>query len=151
MTRLPHEPPFSGGPDVARLCLGTMMFGDCSDASEAARIVDLYLERGGNFIHTADVYAQGGYKKVLGGLLRARREDIVLATKAGTPLNNVPATRAGRLSDGQALRSRSGGFPEKGQDRCRNKGFPLCPQECLISGQLGLDMWAVSVMVGGNC
>jgi len=44
---------------VSELCLGTMMFGDQTDASEAASMVDRARERGVNFIDTADVYTTG--------------------------------------------------------------------------------------------
>ena len=47
------------GLEVSPICLGTMMFGDRTDAAEAQRIVDAAFDAGVNFIDTADVYAQG--------------------------------------------------------------------------------------------
>lgn len=73
---------------VSPMCLGTMTFGEDLgwgsgvEASEA--IVDRYLERGGNFIDTANVYTYGHAEKIIGDHLtkdRARRDRIVLATK----------------------------------------------------------------------
>lgn len=56
-------------PELARLRLGAMMFGDETDEKEAPRILDAYLPAGGNFIDTADVYAQGESERILGRLL----------------------------------------------------------------------------------
>ena len=44
---------------VSALCLGTMMFGDQTEAAEARRIVADARDIGVNFIDTADVYTQG--------------------------------------------------------------------------------------------
>lgn len=92
MTALPRRPLFAGGPEVARLCLGTMMFGDVTDAAEADRVLGAYLEAGGNFIDTADVYAAGASEAMLGALLGPRREGVVLATKAGYPMRGIPGS-----------------------------------------------------------
>ena len=48
---------------VSPLCLGTMMFGDRTDAAESARIIDAARDAGVNFIDTADVYSKGGSEK----------------------------------------------------------------------------------------
>jgi aryl-alcohol dehydrogenase-like predicted oxidoreductase len=71
---------------VAPLALGTMTFGMqagwCTDDAEAARMVDRYVEAGGNFIDTANFYGSaGGSERVLGRLIAQRREQIVLSTK----------------------------------------------------------------------
>ena len=60
------------GVRVSPLCLGTMTFGvepgawGCTDR-EAAQLVDLYIDRGGNFIDTANFYGQLGQSEVLLG------------------------------------------------------------------------------------
>ncbi len=46
------------GLKVAPLCLGTMQFGWTSDETAAGAILDAYVEAGGNFIDTADVYSR---------------------------------------------------------------------------------------------
>ena len=89
MTTIPTIPLFSGGPEVARLCLGTMMFADRTDEAEAARMLDRYFEAGGNFIDTADSYTGGKSEAMLGRLLKERRADCVLATKVGNPVTDV--------------------------------------------------------------
>lgn len=72
---------------VSPLCLGTMTFGVGPDGwgssdAEAATMVDTYLDRGGNFIDTADFYGgMGGSEKLLGRLLGHRREQVVISTK----------------------------------------------------------------------
>lgn len=75
---------------VSELCLGTMMFGDQTDASESARIVDLAREQGVNFIDTADVYTKGGSETIVGRCLRADRHRWVLASKLGNRMSELP-------------------------------------------------------------
>ncbi len=70
---------------VSPMSLGTMTFGSDwgwgADASESRRMFDLYLERGGNFIDTANFYTNGSSEKLLGQFMADRRESVVLATK----------------------------------------------------------------------
>jgi aryl-alcohol dehydrogenase-like predicted oxidoreductase len=72
---------------VSALCLGTMMFGDQTDRAEAARIVDDAHDKGVNFIDTADVYTTGASEAMVGGLIKAHRNDWVLATKLGNKMS----------------------------------------------------------------
>lgn len=87
--KLPMKALFAGGPAVSRLCLGTMMFGDQTGEAEASRILDAYFSAGGNFIDTADVYADGASEAMLGRLLAGRWDDCVIATKVGNRLSAV--------------------------------------------------------------
>ena len=73
---------------VSPLCLGTMTFGTArwgsgEDASRA--VFHAYVEAGGNFVDTADVYANGRSEEMLGGFVadRGLRDRIVIATKTG--------------------------------------------------------------------
>jgi len=75
---------------VSALCLGTMMFGDQTDAAEAARIVAHAREHGVNFIDTADVYTTGRSESIVGELIRPHRHDWVLATKVGNRMSDRP-------------------------------------------------------------
>jgi aryl-alcohol dehydrogenase-like predicted oxidoreductase len=75
---------------VSALCLGTMMFGDQTDRAEARRIVDDAHALGVNFIDTADVYTRGASETIVGELIRGRRDDWVLATKAGNAMSERP-------------------------------------------------------------
>ena len=92
MKPLPRARLSPDGPQVARLCLGAMMFGDQADATEAFRILDAYRAAGGNFIDTADVYAQGRSESILGTWLDHHREEVVLATKLGNPMQDQPGS-----------------------------------------------------------
>lgn len=70
---------------VSPLSLGTMTFGKewgwGADEAESRRIFDLYVERGGNFIDTANVYTNGTSERLIGEFSRGRRERLVIATK----------------------------------------------------------------------
>jgi aryl-alcohol dehydrogenase-like predicted oxidoreductase len=69
--------------NVSRICLGTMTFGAQCDEAEARRMVDLCLDRGINFIDTANVYNGGAAEAITGRILHGRRSRVVLATKVG--------------------------------------------------------------------
>ena len=71
------------GLKVSQICLGTMNFGDSTDAQVAAHIVDGARDAGINFIDTADGYVSGKSEEILGGLIKIDRYDWVLATKVG--------------------------------------------------------------------
>jgi aryl-alcohol dehydrogenase-like predicted oxidoreductase len=71
------------GLEVSVLCLGTMTFGDRTDAAEAARIVAHAHDAGVNFIDTADTYVKGDSERIVGEAIRAHRRDWILASKAG--------------------------------------------------------------------
>lgn len=83
----------STGVKVSPLCLGTMNFGNEAwgcDESQSRAILDHYLERGGNFLDTANVYSGGESEKILGRALGDRRDDVILATKGYFPLGDDP-------------------------------------------------------------
>src|SRR5512133_3004450 len=80
----------NSGLKVSPVCLGTMMFGDRTDAAEAGRIVASARAAGINFIDTADQYAQGESERVTGKLIANDREQWVLATKVGNPMGKGP-------------------------------------------------------------
>ena len=71
------------GVKVSPLCLGTMNFGGRSDAAESFRVLDQYIELGGNFIDTANVYNDGRSEQIIGDWMHQRgtRDRIVLSTK----------------------------------------------------------------------
>ena len=73
------------GTVVSTLCLGTMTFGSESDEKVALDQLDRFLEQGGNFLDTADVYSDGESETIIGRWLAARsgtRDRMVIATKA---------------------------------------------------------------------
>jgi aryl-alcohol dehydrogenase-like predicted oxidoreductase len=75
----------NSGLRVSPISLGTMTFGSDwgwgADASESRRQFDLYAERGGNFLDTANFYTEGTSEKLLGQFLVGQRDQFVLATK----------------------------------------------------------------------
>jgi aryl-alcohol dehydrogenase-like predicted oxidoreductase len=94
MTPLPEYRPLGrSGLKVAPLWLGTMMFGDQTDAAEAGRIVASAREAGINGIDTADVYAKGESERIVGRLIGADRARWVLATKVANPMGEDPNER----------------------------------------------------------
>jgi aryl-alcohol dehydrogenase-like predicted oxidoreductase len=76
------------GLGVSPLCLGAMTFGPAPgmgvDAGMSTDILRAYVETGGNFIDTADVYGGGESERIIGRWLQedsTRRDSIVLASK----------------------------------------------------------------------
>ena len=86
------------GIQVSQICLGTMMFGGKSDEPESCRMIDQAIDRGVNFIDTADVYAGNESERIVGKALEKdnRRENIILATKFNFP-TLLTETPKGRL------------------------------------------------------
>ncbi len=80
----------ASGIKVSPICLGTMMFGERTEAAEAGRIVDSARAAGINFIDTADAYAKGESERLVGKLLASDRDQWVLATKVGNPMGKGP-------------------------------------------------------------
>jgi len=78
---------------VSPLCLGTMTFGKewgwGSEPEESKRILDAYVDRGGNFLDTANGYTKGHSEAIIGEHLahdRKKRDRVVIATKFATNL-----------------------------------------------------------------
>lgn len=80
------------GVEVSALCLGAMYFGTRNDKASSYRLLDQYMEAGGNFIDTANIYAhwisgfQGGESETLLGEWmqeRGNRSQVFLASKVG--------------------------------------------------------------------
>jgi aryl-alcohol dehydrogenase-like predicted oxidoreductase len=75
---------------VSPFCLGTMTFGEDlgavfgSNVKDSERIIDRYLDLGGNFLDTANFYTRGHSEKIIGDHLahdREKRDRVVIATK----------------------------------------------------------------------
>lgn len=88
------------GTVVSTLCLGTMTFGTESDEKVAHEQLDRFVERGGNFLDTADVYSGGESEKIIARWLAARpgiRDQVLVATKGrfstGEGRNDVGLSR----------------------------------------------------------
>ena len=80
----------ASGLEVSTLCVGTMTFGDRTDAAESRRIVDAAYAAGVNFIDTADAYGNGVAEKIVGTAIKSDRRRWILATKVGNALTAKP-------------------------------------------------------------
>lgn len=85
--------------EVSSLCLGAMFFGTKNDRPSSYRLLDQYLDAGGTFIDTANIYSywvsgfRGGESEtLLGEWMRERgsRSRIFLASKVGFGYGDVP-------------------------------------------------------------
>jgi aryl-alcohol dehydrogenase-like predicted oxidoreductase len=101
------------GTVVSAQCLGGMTFGHESDAQAAHAQLDLFIEHGGNFIDTADVYSRGRSEEIIGRWLAARpdlRDRLVIATKGRFPMGDgrndagLSRTHLGRALDASLRR-----------------------------------------------
>lgn len=84
----------SSGLLVSRIALGTLSFGapewGC-DEKTARGILKTFIDGGGTFIDTANVYAGGAAEEIIGRFLpEVPREQIVLASKASMPMGSKP-------------------------------------------------------------
>ncbi|HEX8615295.1 MAG TPA: aldo/keto reductase [Telluria sp.] len=101
--------------EVSKICLGTMTFGEQNSEADAHSQLDYALERGINFVDTAEMYpvmprpqTQGDTERFIGSWLKksGRRGEIVLATKAAGPNPNLHWLREGKQNlDAASLRT----------------------------------------------
>jgi aryl-alcohol dehydrogenase-like predicted oxidoreductase len=119
------------GLKVSELCLGAMTFGRESSEEVSRQILDDFVEAGGNFIDTADVYTRGASEQVVGGWLAGKqREDLVIATKVRFPMgegpNDVGLSRKHILSGvEQSLRRLGTEYIDLYQVHCWDQATPL--------------------------
>ena len=94
--KLPHS-----SLEISQICLGTMTYGEQNSEREAFEQLDYALERGVNFIDTAEMYpvppsseSQGLTETYIGNWLKksGKREKVILATKVAGP-RNIPYIR----------------------------------------------------------
>ena len=95
----------ASGLEVSGLGLGTMTWGGDTDLHGAERLVARFVEAGGTLIDTAPAYGGGAAEKMIGRITRThvRRDELVIATKAGFGLRNgrrtVDTSRKAMLDD----------------------------------------------------
>ena len=95
----------ASGLQVTPICLGTMTFGEQVDEATSHKILDRSLERGVNFIDTAEMYSVparaetfGATETIIGNWFAknpSAREKLVLATKVAGPARGMPWIRNG--------------------------------------------------------
>jgi aryl-alcohol dehydrogenase-like predicted oxidoreductase len=91
---------------VTPICMGTMTFGEQVNEATAHAIMDRAVERGINFLDTAEMYAVparaetfNATEKIIGNWLAARpglRQNLVIATKVAGPSRGMPWVRGGK-------------------------------------------------------
>jgi aryl-alcohol dehydrogenase-like predicted oxidoreductase len=97
---------------VSAVALGTMQFGSGMnvgnlDQEGTSQMIKFALDKGINFIDTADVYSRGESETLIGHALKGLRQELVLATKARLPMsdtyfNHSGATRANIMREIEA-------------------------------------------------
>jgi aryl-alcohol dehydrogenase-like predicted oxidoreductase len=83
----------NSGAIVSELTLGTMTFGAEADETASHAMIDAFVEQGGTFIDTADVYSAGESEQIVGRWIAGNPEaakQIVLATKGRFPMGDGP-------------------------------------------------------------
>jgi aryl-alcohol dehydrogenase-like predicted oxidoreductase len=81
----------NSGTVVSAYCLGTMTFGDEADEATSFRLMDQYVEAGGNFLDTANVYSAGVSEEIVGRWLKTKQlRDLVITTKGRFPMGDKP-------------------------------------------------------------
>ena len=82
---------------VSQLCFGTMSFGGDADRSESQRMFAACRDAGINFFDCANVYNEGLSEEILGGLMAAERDSLVITSKCvqetGPDTNDYGASR----------------------------------------------------------
>jgi aryl-alcohol dehydrogenase-like predicted oxidoreductase len=123
---------------VSPLCLGTMTFGQDwgwgSPPEESAQILDRYLDLGGNFIDTANVYTKGHSEKILGdhlGRAPSKRQRTVIATKffgsmlTGDPNSGGSGRKAVAAACDESLRRLQTDYIDLYWMHCWDKNTPI--------------------------
>lgn len=77
---------------VSEICLGTMTFGTKCNYQESKAIVHAALDRGVNFLDTAAMYAEGETEKIVGKILKGKRQNVFLGTKVHKGLDRDSIT-----------------------------------------------------------
>ena len=107
-----------------------MTFGREADESTSRAMVDRFLDAGGNFIDTADVYSDGVSEEITGRTLAGRRDEVVLATKVRFPTGPGPndvglSRRHIRLGVENSLRRLGTDWIDLYQVHCWDERTPL--------------------------
>jgi aryl-alcohol dehydrogenase-like predicted oxidoreductase len=76
--------------EVSRLCFGAMTFGKPVDQATANKMVHHCLDKGINFIDTANIYQAGLSESMLGEAMRGKRDQLIVATKGRGKMGNGP-------------------------------------------------------------
>ena len=78
---------------VSELCFGTMTFGREADEATSAKLYARCRDAGIDFFDCANVYAEGDSERILGKLVAAEREQVILTSKVYFPMGKGPLAR----------------------------------------------------------
>ena len=96
----------STGTLVSELCLGCMTFGRELDEDGSRELIKRFVDAGGNFLDTANVYSRGSSEEITGRAIKSMRDDLVVATKVRFPMgegpNDVGASRKHIMAGAEA-------------------------------------------------
>jgi aryl-alcohol dehydrogenase-like predicted oxidoreductase len=84
-----------GGPEVSVVGLGTNNFGRRCDYEQTLAVIDAALDAGVTLLDTADIYGQGRSEEFIGRALEGRRDEVLIATKFGSAMDERPEERRG--------------------------------------------------------
>ena len=84
-----------GGPEVSVVGLGTNNFGRRCDYEQTVAVIDAAIEAGVTLFDTADIYGQGMSEDFIGRALEGRRDEVLIATKFGSEMDERPEERRG--------------------------------------------------------
>lgn len=100
------------GVQVSELCFGTMSFGGDADEAASAAMYKRCREKGINFFDCADAYSKGTAETILGKLMKAERDELVITSKCfmsmGEDINATGANRRHVLKAVEASLKRMG-------------------------------------------
>ena len=131
------------GLKVSELCMGAMTFGRETSEEISHQMLDRFIEAGGNFIDTADVYSRGVSEEIIGRWLKdKRRDDFIIATKVRFPMgegpNDVGLSRKHILSAVEASLRRLGtDYIDLYQVHAWDRGTPLEETLNTLDGLVG--------------
>ena len=69
------------GLEVSRIALGAIPFGTWLDEQQSRNMADQFLDVGGNYIDTANIYGRGASEMTVGKVIKGRRDRFVVGTK----------------------------------------------------------------------
>lgn len=121
----------NSGLKVSAMALGTMTFGREATEADSHKMLDVYQDRGGNFLDSANVYSDGESERIVGNWLKSKdRDDLVVATKvrfsANLAPNRVGLSRKHIMSAvEQSLKNLRTDYIDLYQTHCWDEGTPL--------------------------
>jgi len=78
--------------NISTFTLGTMTFGGQTSQADSLSIMDYAYEQGINLFDTANIYTGGNSERIVGKWLKARRDQVFLASKCGYVMGSALAS-----------------------------------------------------------